>query len=63
MLEVTERAIMDNAQKSLDVVDCIREIGFRLAIGDFYRQVVRRAQRRRQGQRDQVRRSTSSPSP
>ena len=34
-LEVTESAIMYNVQKSLAVVSCIHELGFRLAIDDF----------------------------
>jgi diguanylate cyclase (GGDEF)-like protein len=34
-LEVTESAIMHNLAKSLSVVACIHEIGFRLAIDDF----------------------------
>jgi diguanylate cyclase (GGDEF)-like protein len=34
-LEVTESAIMHNVQKSLAVVNCIHELGFRLSIDDF----------------------------
>src|SRR5690606_22687379 len=34
-LEVTESAIMHNVQKSLAVVTCIHELGFRIAIDDF----------------------------
>lgn len=34
-LEVTESAIMHNVQKSLAVVSCMRELGFRVAIDDF----------------------------
>ena len=34
-LEVTESAIMHNVHKSLAVVSCIHELGFRLAIDDF----------------------------
>jgi len=34
-LEVTESAIMHNVEKSLAVVNCIHELGFRLSIDDF----------------------------
>ncbi|HZF27963.1 MAG TPA: EAL domain-containing protein [Gammaproteobacteria bacterium] len=34
-LEVTESAIMHNVQKSLAVVSCIHELGFRIAVDDF----------------------------
>ncbi|HET8695862.1 MAG TPA: EAL domain-containing protein, partial [Gammaproteobacteria bacterium] len=34
-LEVTESAIMHNVQKSLSVVSCIHELGFRIAVDDF----------------------------
>ncbi len=34
-LEVTESAIMHNVHKSLAVVSCIHELGFRIAIDDF----------------------------
>lgn len=34
-LEVTESAIMHNVHKSLAVVSCIHELGFRLAVDDF----------------------------
>jgi diguanylate cyclase (GGDEF)-like protein len=34
-LEVTESAIMHNEHKSLAVVTCVRELGFRIAIDDF----------------------------
>jgi diguanylate cyclase (GGDEF)-like protein len=34
-LEVTESAIMHNVHKSLSVVNCIHELGFRLAVDDF----------------------------
>jgi diguanylate cyclase (GGDEF)-like protein len=34
-LEVTESAIMHNVHKSLAVVNCIHELGFRLSIDDF----------------------------
>jgi diguanylate cyclase len=34
-LEVTESAIMHNVHKSLAVVNCIHELGFRLAVDDF----------------------------
>ncbi|HEX5420217.1 MAG TPA: EAL domain-containing protein, partial [Gammaproteobacteria bacterium] len=34
-LEITENAIMRNIQKSLAVVSCIHELGFRIAIDDF----------------------------
>jgi diguanylate cyclase (GGDEF)-like protein len=34
-LEVTESAIMHNVQKSLAVVNCIHELGFRISIDDF----------------------------
>ncbi len=34
-LEITENAIMRNVQKSLAVVSCIHELGFRIAIDDF----------------------------
>jgi diguanylate cyclase (GGDEF)-like protein len=34
-LEVTESAIMHNVQKSLTVVSCIHELGFRIAVDDF----------------------------
>jgi diguanylate cyclase (GGDEF)-like protein len=34
-LEVTESAIMHNIQKSLAVVSCIHELGFRIAVDDF----------------------------
>ncbi len=34
-LEVTESAIMHNVNKSLAVVNCIHELGFRLAVDDF----------------------------
>jgi EAL domain-containing protein (putative c-di-GMP-specific phosphodiesterase class I) len=34
-LEVTESAIMRNVHKSLSVVSCIHELGFRIAVDDF----------------------------
>jgi diguanylate cyclase (GGDEF)-like protein len=34
-LEVTESAIMHNVQKSLAVVNCIHELGFRIGVDDF----------------------------
>jgi diguanylate cyclase (GGDEF)-like protein len=34
-LEVTESAIMHNVEKSLAIVNCIHELGFRLSIDDF----------------------------
>ncbi|HEX5048619.1 MAG TPA: EAL domain-containing protein [Gammaproteobacteria bacterium] len=34
-LEVTESAIMHNVHKSLAVVSCIHELGFRIAVDDF----------------------------
>jgi diguanylate cyclase (GGDEF)-like protein len=34
-LEVTESAIMHNVHKSLAVVNCIHELGFRVAVDDF----------------------------
>lgn len=34
-LEVTESAIMHNLSKSLSVIQCIHELGFRLSIDDF----------------------------
>jgi EAL domain-containing protein (putative c-di-GMP-specific phosphodiesterase class I) len=34
-LEVTESAIMHNVHKSLAVVTCIHELGFRIAVDDF----------------------------
>jgi len=34
-LEITENAIMHNVHKSLSVVSCIHELGFRIAVDDF----------------------------